>query len=125
MWLELIAAAEEKVPTPPPDIPFEQIGIVLVALVTGITAIIVAVIQRGAKKAEATPTATPATPVAASPVFVVSKEEWEKVRDSSIRVETQLADLKSSFDYHERMMLGEVRELDKQISRVHGHLGMP
>ena len=126
MWLDIIAAVEEKVPTPPPDIPFEQIGIVLVAVVTGLTAIIVAIIQRGGKKNE-TPAPAPVAPLApgAGPVFVIPKDEWEKVRDGFVRLDTEFSRLRSEYDIHERWTVGEVREMDNEVSRMKGHLGMP
>lgn len=126
MWLDIIAAVDDQVPTPPPDIPFEQIGIVLVAVVTGLTAIIVAMIQRGGKKTQV-PTPAPAATLVpgATPVFVIPKDEWEKVRDGYVRLDTEFTRLRYEHDLHEKWTTGEVREMDKEVSRMKGHLGLP
>lgn len=123
MWLADLVAAAEEVPAPPPAIPYETVGIVLVALVTGITGIIVALIQRGKKDAARVASATPAvTP--AVPVFVISKEDWTEVRDAVIRLTATFETFKGYYDQHERRTLGEVHDLDNEVSRIKGHLGI-
>lgn len=121
MWLDLLTAADNgPVQTPLPIVPYETIGIVLVALVTGITGVMVALIQRGRNRMANTP-----TPVTTTPVFLVTKEDWDKVRDSVTRLEAQFEQFRNDYDYHERWTTGEVREIDNQISRIKGQLGLP
>lgn len=93
----------------------------LVALVTGITAIIVALIQRGKNK---TATSTTVSSSPAVPVFIISKEDWTEVRDTVIRLASAFETFKTSYDYHEKWTTGEVRELDNELSRIKGHLGI-
>lgn len=121
MWVLHLVTAAEEVPAAPPAIPFETAGIVLVALVTGITAIIVALIQRGKKDTRSAPAAS-GTP--AVPVFVISKEDWTEVRDAVVKLVAAFEGHKRDYDLHERWTTGEVRELDNELSRIKGHLGI-
>lgn len=126
MWLDLLAAASESDPVTPPSVPFETIGIVLVAMVTGLTGIIVALIQRGKPKADV-PAPTPPGPgpnPTTHPVFIVSKEDWDKFRDMVVSDHATLERHVQDYEYHERWTTGEVRELDNEISRIKGHLGI-
>jgi hypothetical protein len=126
VWQEILSAATDVEPATPPEVPFETIGIVLVAMVTGLTGIIVALIQRGKSRPADVPAPAQNPPNANThPVFIVAKEDWDKVRDAVIRLDSEMARLRTDYDFHERWTAGEVRDLDNEISRVKGHLGLP
>lgn len=125
MWLTglaLILAEEAPTPVVPPAVPYETIGIILVAMVTGLTGVIVALIQRGKPKTEAESSPVPVTVLGQA--FIISKEDWEKVRDTVIRLETLFNEFREAYDYHEKWTSGEVRKLDSDLAHVKGQLGI-
>ncbi len=96
----------------------------LVALVTGITGIIVALIQRGKRDNATSASTSPATQPGSTPVFVISKEDWTGLRDGVIKLAATFESFKGYYDANERRVLGELQDLDNEVARVKGHLGI-
>ena len=112
MW-ETILAAATNAADQPPEVPSEPIGVILVALITGATAIAVALIQRNRRDT-----------TSATPVFAVPEGEWVAVRDRTVRIE-------SALEHLDRLVQGHIRECDKDLDKfredlanVKGQLGI-
>lgn len=108
-WGNWLAAATEV--TPPeqqaPTIPSELIGSVIIALITGVVAVVVAIIQRG--KAEKT---SPSPAVS----FAVPEVEWYATRNRSIATEADHKTLAKAFD-------GHVTDYDEHVDKSNEALG--
>lgn len=101
----------------PPKIPSELIGVVLTALITGATAIIVAIVQR--KKS---PTSE-ATAIGGRP-FAVPESEWIQVRDRSVETASGHRSLCERFDGHVRYSDETISEMQQDIANLKGQLGL-
>lgn len=95
MWLNslVLAAMETPPPAEPPAVPYDQIGLVLVAVVGAISAIIIAVIQRGNKT-------TPAPPSPPPGGFTLSEAEWITVRDRVLKLQSDFENLGRNLKDH-------------------------
>ena len=114
--IELVAAAAPAAPDP--GLPYQAIGVVLAALIAGVTGIVVALLQRNKP---ATP-APPPDPTPA-PTFVVPEAEWITVRDRSLRTETLLQDLKEDYLRHEGSSNRNMLRLIEELRNVKGRQG--
>lgn len=84
--------------------------------------ILVAIIQRG-KRDNAEPEQVSSSPPP-TPVFVISKDDWNEVRDLVLRLNAQFEQFRQNYDYFERKVDGETDDLGNQISHIKGHLGI-
>lgn len=123
MWLaDLVVVAAESTPPPadPPTVPYDTIGLVLVAVVGAISAIVVAMVQRGNKT---TPSAPPPTgPTASS--FSISENEWITVRDRSIATSGAVDNLRTEFGYHERISEDHINRMNRDVQEIKRRLGI-
>jgi hypothetical protein len=121
VWTDILAAAAPAATPTEPGLPYQQIGLVLVALVTGVTGIVVAIIQRGSKPpASATP---PPAPPPTTGSFSISEMEWITVRDRSIRVEAALEALRHEYNTHEQLSQSHMSRMNGKIQHIEGRLG--
>lgn len=111
--------APEVVPATRPGLPYEQIGLILVAIVTSVTGIIVAIIQKG--RAPATP--TPTQPSTSG--FQVSEVEWIAVRNGYITLSTKVEGLRNEFDQHDRISQDHMHRMNGKIHLIEGRIGGP
>lgn len=115
MWTTLAEAATNS----PPKVPSELIGVIVTALITGATAIVVAIVQR--KRSGSSESAAPAT---GGRVFVISETEWCAVRDRSLSTESALAILQRYFDGHVRTTDAAVDKVREDLANIKGQLGI-
>lgn len=112
MWMHILAEAATNTPDQPPQIPDSLIGILLTGLITGATAIAVAIIQRGKRDRQV------AVP------FTVPESEWVTVRDTSIRIEEYLEQLDRLIQRHIEQCDRKDENMLDDIGRIKGHLGL-
>ena len=112
MWMQVLAEAANNTPAQPPEISGSFIGILLTGLITGATAIAVALIQRGKRdRAVVVP-------------FTVPESEWIASRDRSIRIEEYLEQLDRLIQRHIEQCDRDSNDLRDSIGRIKGHLGI-
>lgn len=116
MWTILTEAATNA--PEPPQVPSELIGVVLTALITGATAVIVAIVQRKKSPVPQEATATGSRP------FAVSESEWIAVRDRSVENSATHKSLCERFDGHVRISDEALSEIREDIARLKGQLGI-
>lgn len=127
MW-EILAAATP--PETPPEVPYESIGLVLVAIITGISGLAVAVVQRNSKKA--TPPVTLAPEVTPVPVstsgtgshFLVSENDWVDTRNRAICVESDHKTLSTDYHAHVESSQEAIAKVREELARIKGTLGL-
>lgn len=112
MWVHILAEAASNTPDQPPQIPDSFIGILLTGLITGATAVAVALIQRGKKDRQVI------VP------FTVPESEWIASRDRSIRIEEYLEQLDRMLQRHMEQCDRKDDNMRDEIGRIKGHLGI-
>jgi hypothetical protein len=115
VWATILAAASNT-SDQAPEVPAELIGGILIALITGATAVAVALIQRN-KKDNAAAAAAPQP-------FVISEQEWIAVRDRSIRTENTLEMLDRLMNGHILQTDAERDKLREDVANIKGQLGI-
>lgn len=115
MWTILTEAATNAPEAP--KIPSELIGVVLTALITGATAVIVAIVQR---KKSPVPEAT----ATGSRPFAVPESEWIAVRDRSVETASGHKSLCERFEGHIRISDEVISEMQQDIANLKGRLGL-
>lgn len=118
MWTTILAAA----PSSPTSVSqsSESVGAILIALITGGTAILVAVIQRKSKTGNdpSNPSHPPVQP------FSVPEAEWVTTRDRATTVMAGHLELKERFDGHVKLADEAIDKLEHDIAWLKGRLGL-
>lgn len=112
----MLFAAEQ---TPPPTdtaptLPAELIGTVVIALITGVVTIVVAIIQRN--KGGATPAPTTGAPIAIP--FAIPEKEWEETRRRALAAEADVKHLAKDFYRHVEDYDGHVESAEEKLSKL-------
>lgn len=115
MWISTLAEAATDAP---PQVPYEFFGVLASALIAGITAVVVAILQRTKRSTEAAPTRQGGGP------FLVSESDWNTVRDRSVTTQ-------GAVDILDRTLQGHMRDTDEimnkireDIANIKGQLGI-
>lgn len=116
MWISTLAEAASDAP---PQVPYEFFGVVASALIAGITAVVVAIVQRTKKSTEAAPTGT-----TGSRPFMVSETDWCTVRDRSITNKNALETLDRYFQGHVESSDETISKIREDIANIKGQLGI-
>jgi hypothetical protein len=114
--MEAATTSTNTVPPAPPQIPSELIGIVLTGLITGATAIIVAIVQRnrgGRTTAESS-----------SSPFTLKEADWNETRNRSLTTESGHKSLCERFDGHIRDSDTALNDIREDIAYIKGQLGI-
>jgi hypothetical protein len=123
---DFLAAAPAPATSPTePGLPYEQIGLILVAIVTGVTGIIVAIIQKGGKTATTQTSPPPSvTPHTTAGSFVLSETEWITIRDRAIRVEAAIEALRHEYNTHDQLSSRHMTRMNTKIEAIEQRLGL-
>lgn len=115
MWISILADAASDAP---PKVPYEFFGVVASAMIAGITAVMVAIIQRTKRSSNE------AAPDAGSRPFVLSETDWHKVRDRSLTTESGHQELVRRFEGHVTESDDEREALRREVDYIKGQLGI-
>ena len=119
MWISTLAEAASNAPTPdaPPQVPYEFFGVLASALIAGITAVIVAILQR-------TKRSTEAAPRQGGGPFMVSEADWNTVRDRSVTTQGAVEMLDRTLRGHMGDSDEAMSKIREDIANIKGQLGI-
>lgn len=115
VWTILAEAANNPTPSQVPQVPSELIGILLTSLITALTAIVVAIVQRRKPATESGESMRP---------FVVPEGEWVTTRNLAVTVNSSHQELLRRFDGHVNLSDEAIDKFAQELAYIKGQLGI-
>lgn len=117
MWISTLVEAAAS--NAPPQIPYEFFGVVASAMIAGLAAVAVAVLQRTKRS-----TTIEAVPTSGNRPFMVSEADWCTVRDRSVRTQNALEILDRTVYNHIHDSDEVISKIREDIANIKGQLGI-